>query len=326
MSGIDAVDEALPPLVSVVLLTYNRPELLREAIGGAIAQTYSHLEILICDNASDQPTTDVIRSFNDRRIQHIRRETNIGMTANAQQGFLAATGKYLTNLHDDDLWKPSYIEKVVHALESHPEAVLAFSDHSIIDPSGVVEDLTTNRVSALFGRSNIKPGLHQPFKKLALVDLAIPIAMATVFRKNAIDWNNFPDLTSVYDYWLAYLASKDGGACYYINEKLTYYRVHGNSESNNGRLRVNDGYIAIYKIILQDPRMDELRHFFIPRFADHYRDAAVSLLRSGNRRKAREYLCEGLKIHMTSKAALTYIATFFPSTFTKHLPKRLRFR
>jgi len=314
------------PLVSVVLLTYNRPDFLREALNGAISQTYPNLEILVCDNASDQSTTDTIRAFKDSRIQHVRREKNIGMTANAQAGFQAARGKYLTNLHDDDLWKPTFIEKMVAALEANPQAVLAFSDHSIIDPFGTVDQIATIRNSALYTRTKIKPGLHQPFKKLALVDLAVPIAMATVFRKEGIDWSDFAGLPSVYDYWLAYLASRDGAACYYVNEKLTYYRHHGQSESTQQRQRVNDGYIAIYKIILEDPRMADLRRYFLPRYADHYRDAAVSLLRNGDRQKARSYLKEGLKIHSSLRLLLTYWGTSLPSAFTGHLPKRLRFK
>jgi glycosyltransferase involved in cell wall biosynthesis len=314
------------PLVSVVLLTYNRPELLREAIGGALSQTYTNLEILICDNASDSSTTATIRSFDDPRIQHIRRETNIGMTANAQAGFQAARGKYVTNLHDDDLWKPTFIEKMVDALEAHPEAVLAFSDHSIIDPTGQVDHVATTRNSALFSRTTIKPGLHKPFKKLALVDLAVPIAMATVFRKDGIPWDDFANLPCIYDYWLAYLACRDGAGCCYVNEKLTYYRVHGGSESSNARVRVNDGYIAIYKLIIDDPRVAELRKHFIPRFADHHRDAAVALLRSGDRKKARTYLRQGMKIHSSRKMLLTYLATYLPSPLTTHLPERIRFK
>lgn len=314
------------PLVSVILLTYNRPELLQEALGSALGQTYGNMEILVCDNASEQATTDTIRSFNDPRIQHIRREKNIGMTANAQQGFLAGKGKYLTNLHDDDLWKPTFIAKMVAALEANPAAVLAFSDHSIIDPTGEVNLQETTRNSALYYRTKIKPGLHQPFKKLALVDLALPIAMATVFRKEGIDWSDFAELPSVYDYWLAYLASRDGAACYYVNEKLTYYRHHGNSESTRERVRVNDGYIAIYKIIMDDPRMAELRPFFIPRYADHYRDAAVSLLRSGQRDRARDYLRKGMEIHRSARILLTYLGTCLPAFLTEKLPRRLRFR
>ncbi|MEO7932044.1 MAG: glycosyltransferase [Chthoniobacterales bacterium] len=314
------------PLVSVVLLTYNRPHLLRVALESVVSQTYQNLEILVCDNASEQATTDIVRSFTDSRIIHHRHETNIGMTANVQDGFLHSRGKYLTNLHDDDFWAPRFIERMVETLEAHPEAVLAFSDHSIVDGNGVVNESVTRKNSSLYARTRLQEGLYQPFKKMALVDLSVPIAMATVFRKDGVAWNDFADLPSVYDYWLAYLTSRDGAACYYVNEKLTYYRHHGNSESTKERLRVNDAYIAIYKIILDDPRVAELRRYFIPRYADHHRDAAVSLLRSGDRKRARDYLKQGLKIHPSFKMMLTYLGTCFPSILTEHLPKRLRFK
>jgi glycosyltransferase involved in cell wall biosynthesis len=324
--SIESEIHAPRPLVSVVLLTYNRPHLLRVALESALQQTYQNLEILICDNASETATTELIQQYQDSRIIHRRHATNIGMTANAKDGFIVAQGKYVTNLHDDDFWEPSFIEKMVAALEAHPEAVLAFCDHSIVDVSGTVNENITKKNSAFYTRAQLQSGLYKPFKKLALVDLALPIAMGTVFRKTGIDWNEMADIPSVYDFCLAYIASRDGAGCYYVNEKLTYYRHHGNSESTRERVRVNDGYIAVYKMIFDDRRMDELQSYFRPRYADHYRDAAVSLLRSGDRINAREYLRNGMKVHSGYKIIVTYIVTFLPGWLTQHLPERIRFK
>ena len=313
------------PLVSVILLTYNRPHFLRYALSSALQQTYENMEILICNNASEQSTTDVVESFKDPRIIHRRHDSNMGMTANVQDGFQNSNGKYLTNLHDDDFWAPSFIERMVEALESNPEAVLAFCDHSIVDAQGNVNVAATEKNSSFYARSRLKGGLYQPFKEIALVDLAVPIAMATVFRKSAIDWSDFANVPSVYDYWLSYIASRDGAACYYVKEKLTFYRHHEDSESTKERVRVNDGYIAVYERMLKDPRMEELYQYFIPRYADHHRDAAVSLLRNGMRENSRQYLKKGMNIHFTIRAFLTYAASYLPHVLTKHLPLGMRF-
>lgn len=326
MMSIPSQIHALKPLVSVILLTYNRPHLLRYALSSALQQTYQNMEILICDNASEQLTTDVVQSFTDPRIVHRRHHENMGMTANVQDGFQNSKGKYLTNLHDDDFWAPTFIERMVEALETNPEAVLAFCDHSIVDALGNVKISATEKNTAFYARARLNEGLYQPFKKIALVDLAVPIAMATVFRKSAIDWSDFANVPSVYDYWLSYITSRDGAACYYVKEKLTFYRHHEDSESTKERVRVNDGYIAVYERMLQDPRMEELYPHFIPRYADHYRDAAVSLLRNGMREKSRCYLKKGMSIHFTMRAFLTYAATYLPGVLTKHLPVGLRFK
>ncbi len=314
------------PLVSVVVLTFNRPHYLRQALTCVVKQTYPNLEILVRDNASEPETTAVVREFSDPRIIHHRHPTNIGMTANVQSGFLAAHGKYVANLHDDDLWQATFIEKLVAVLERHPEAILAFSEHDIIDQQGRVDIAATQENMSIFRRTSLAPGLHQPFQRLALVDFVIPVAVATVFRREAIDWTDFADLASVYDLWLAYLAARSGQACYYLNENLASYRHHGNSESTHRRIFVNDAYIKIYQRLLDDPDLKDLHRIFIPRYADHYRDAAVSLLRNGEREKARSYLKKGLAIHHRPKALLTLLASYLPQFITQHLPRSIRFQ
>lgn len=314
------------PLVSVIVLTFNRPDYLRQALACVVGQTYQNLEILVRDNASEPATTAVVQEFPDPRIVHHRHPTNIGMTANVQSGFLAARGKYVTNLHDDDLWKPTFIEKLVAALEAHPEAILAFSEHDIINEKGQVEEQATLENISIFRRSNLAPGIHQPFQRLALIDFVVPVAVATVFRREAIDWSDFNNLPSVYDLWLAYLASRTGAGCYYLRENLASYRHHGNSESTNRRVFVNDAYIQIYQRLLEDPGLTEFRPTFIPRYADHYRDAAVSLLRNGEREKARSYLRKGLAIHKSIKALLTLLASYLPHFLSQNLPAGIRFK
>ena len=82
------------------------------------------------------------------------------------------------------------------ALEAHPEASLAFSDHYIVDLSDRIDEIATETNCVLFKRAGLAPGIHQPFKKLALVDLSVPISMASVFRRDKIDWTDFPDFAS----------------------------------------------------------------------------------------------------------------------------------
>ena len=102
---------AQPPVVSIMMLTYNRPHYLRGALESVLRQTHPHLEILVCDNASRPETAAVVRSFHDPRIRYHRHPKNIGATNNAWYACGVATGKYLANLNDDDAWEPTYLEK-----------------------------------------------------------------------------------------------------------------------------------------------------------------------------------------------------------------------
>ena len=73
------------PLVSVGVMTYNRPEGLRQTLECITTQTYPNLEIIVSDNCSDgQETHTVVRSFMDKdsRIRYYRQKTNLGACGN----------------------------------------------------------------------------------------------------------------------------------------------------------------------------------------------------------------------------------------------------
>ena len=312
-------------LVSVVLPTADRPRFLEKALRSAIEQSYQNIEILVRDNASGPETGEIVRRFQEGRIKYWRHDRNIGMTQNVVGGFRQAKGKYVTNLHDDDFWERDFLEKAVAALEAYPEAALAFSDHYIVDLSDRIDEIATETNCVLFKRAGLAPGIHQPFKKLALVDLSVPISMASVFRRDKIDWTDFPDFASSYDFWLAYLACRNGDACYYLPERLTSYRVHSASESALGRVRLNKAFIEIYERMLLDPRVAEFRDVFRKRLGIHHTDAAIALLRRGEHAAAREMLTGGMPYRFDIKANLAYVASYLPRMITRHLPGKLGF-
>ena len=65
------------PKVTVCLPTYNRAHYLREAIESVLSQTFQDFELLICDNASTDETSEVVKSFRDARIRYVRHSRNI---------------------------------------------------------------------------------------------------------------------------------------------------------------------------------------------------------------------------------------------------------
>lgn len=313
------------PLVTVVMPTLNRPRYLEEALRSAIGQSYRNIEILVRDNASEPETGEIVRSFQDNRIHYLRHPEDIGMTPNVLGAFREAKGQYVTTLHDDDLWEPDFLEKMVAVLEANPEVVLAFSDHYIVNQTGTTELGATEKNTAYFHRATLAPGIHKPFKELGLVHFSVPMAMASVLRRDSIDWYDFPNLASAYDLWLVYLVCRNGGACYYLPERLTSYRVHSASESTLGRVRLNKGFIEIYERILLDQRVAEFHNVFRKRLGIHHTDAAIALLRQGDGPAARQMLARGARYGFDLKAALVYVASYLPGRITPHLPGKLRF-
>ena len=90
------------PFFSVVIVTYNRCNFLKANLSILLQQTFKDYEVIISDNASTDETSNVVKSFKDKRIKYIRNKKNIGFPQNIKQAMLKAAGKYIFTLGDDD--------------------------------------------------------------------------------------------------------------------------------------------------------------------------------------------------------------------------------
>lgn len=124
------------PLVSICIPTYNRPELLREAVRSCVNQTFGDFEIVITDNSDSDASERLIRQLGDPRINYHRNGKNIGGAGNFAKALSLAKGKYVKWLMDDDLMKPAFLSLTVAALESHPSAGIAMAPMDLIDAHG----------------------------------------------------------------------------------------------------------------------------------------------------------------------------------------------
>jgi glycosyltransferase involved in cell wall biosynthesis len=112
--------------VSVVIPTYNRIYILREALESALAQTYCDFEILVVDDGSSDNTREIVESIKNDKIRYIRHDHNRGCSAAYNTGIKEATGHLIAFLDSDDVWKPEYLEHQVNFLTGHPEVGLVF--------------------------------------------------------------------------------------------------------------------------------------------------------------------------------------------------------
>ncbi|WP_019505063.1 glycosyltransferase family 2 protein [Pleurocapsa sp. PCC 7319] len=97
-------------LISVIIPTYNRADLIPRAIASVTKQTYQHLEIIIVDDASEDNIASVVQSIKDSRIKYIRHQTNLGGSEARNTGIKNAQGKYIAFLDSDDVWLPDKLK------------------------------------------------------------------------------------------------------------------------------------------------------------------------------------------------------------------------
>jgi glycosyltransferase involved in cell wall biosynthesis len=131
------------PRVSIGLPVYNGERFLAGAIASILAQTYTDFELIICDNASTDRTSEICRSFagRDARVRYHRQPRNLGATANFNRCFELASGDYFKWAADDDLLEPRFLEKCIRALDRDPGAVLSQSLVKVIDEADRVLEI-----------------------------------------------------------------------------------------------------------------------------------------------------------------------------------------
>jgi glycosyltransferase involved in cell wall biosynthesis/SAM-dependent methyltransferase len=108
-------------VVSVVIPTYNRLQLLRRAVNSVMSQTMGAFELIIVDDGSKDLTSSWVRSLADKRIRFVQHQINQGQNAALNTGIALARGRYLAFLDSDDEWLPNFLQEFIDAFHSDPE-------------------------------------------------------------------------------------------------------------------------------------------------------------------------------------------------------------
>jgi glycosyltransferase involved in cell wall biosynthesis len=130
---IDVIAEAAAdrgtPLVSVVVPTYRRPEVLKRALASINAQTYRNLEVLVVgDNCPS--VDDVIETTDDHRIRHWNLGSHAGDSGASPRNYALKTlarGSLVAYLDDDNRWRKDHLESLVNLLLAESKPAFAFA-------------------------------------------------------------------------------------------------------------------------------------------------------------------------------------------------------
>ena len=121
------------PLISVVIPTYNRRDIIFESITTILEQEPQNYEVIVVDDGSTDKTSDYLASLK-LPIRVIRKE-NGGVASARNEGIKNAKGAYIAFLDSDDLWLPGILKAQLAYLSSHPDIPLVYVDQ-ILDIKG----------------------------------------------------------------------------------------------------------------------------------------------------------------------------------------------
>ncbi|WP_158582899.1 glycosyltransferase family 2 protein [Lysinibacillus yapensis] len=99
------------PLISVIIPTFNRGNIILDTIQSVLNQTYTNFELLIVDDASTDHTSEMVNSISDQRIKYIKLNQNTKGKEARNKGITESTGEFIAFLDSDDLWAREKLEK-----------------------------------------------------------------------------------------------------------------------------------------------------------------------------------------------------------------------
>ena len=131
-------EEYVPGLVSVIIPTYNRAELLVEAMDSVWAQTYRPIELIVVDDGSTDKTREVVQEWRKKceadhqfalRYFH---QANKGAPAARNLGLIESRGEFIQILDSDDYLHPLRLQRMLKAARSLPGWEIAVSSYAIV--------------------------------------------------------------------------------------------------------------------------------------------------------------------------------------------------
>jgi glycosyltransferase involved in cell wall biosynthesis len=243
-----------PPLVSVVIPSYNGGLFIAQAIRSALDQTLGDLEIVVVDDASTDDTLSIAGRFTDERVRILTSEANVGAGVTWNRAVRAARGCYVKLLCQDDVLAPTCLARQVSALsgEQGSGSTLVCARRLVIDERG----------RALTQRG-FAQGVRGPVPGPVAASLAIrsggnPIGepSAVLFRKaDAVRVGLFSEAEEYVidlEMWLRLLAV---GALYVIAEPLAGFRISTGSWSAALAGKQTRQYCALARRVSRDPRL-----------------------------------------------------------------------
>ncbi len=210
------------PLVTAVIPTHGRPELLASAIRSARRQTWLNLEVVVVVDGPDSATAEYLDTITDPRLRVVFLAEHCGGSDARDAGVRAARGEWIAFLDDDDEWLPEKIERQMRAAQAMPDWFPVLSCRLIAQSPVNSRVLPFQPYEApqpiadfLFCRSSLRDpgGIMQCSTLLAPRELLLAVPFQSGLPMHQ-DWD-----------WLVRVASFKGVAFSMLRQPLTIYRT-----------------------------------------------------------------------------------------------------
>ena len=290
------------PLISVIIATYNRADLIYQAIQSVLNQTFQDFEIIIVDDGSTDNTEEIIRSIDDVRINYLYTANWGGPARPRNIGIKLAKGDYIAFCDADDYWVADKLKKQLIHFEN-PEFIGIGSTYL------KTGDLSLHKQIKPFARDIVVD-----FEKLLLYQTAALSSLIVRNRGFLFDEDENFKFVEDFDFQL-HIVSETNMKIKILSEPLVYYRIHTQNATRDVTIKENVFFVLQkYKDITRKKILHTAYYL-------NFFNLGINALRI-NSKSARQYFMSALE-YSKGFGKLLPILMIIISNLPGHIPYRM---
>lgn len=288
-------------MVSAIITTHNRKNLLDRAIQSVLNQTYKDIELIVVSDGSTDGTDEQMKKYEtDIRVKYITYSPGRGGNYARNTGIKAANGKYVAFLDDDDEWLPTKIEKQVQKIESDSLIGIVYTGLKSIY---VKEGVSYLQAAGFEGDASIR----------ILLGNVIGTTSTAMIKKEVLDKSGYFDenlkALQDYDLWVRVCQVANIG---FVNEPLiNYYNLASANQVSDktslyedSKKYIHNKYQSLYS------KLSEAQIKTIE--SNDCIGLAKNCIRNGNSSKGRKYIIKALRKKFSVVKLIYWLLSFLP--------------
>lgn len=241
-------------VITALMTTYNGAGYIRETIDSVLAQTYKDFVFLIIDDGSTDDTVEIIKSYQDPRIELYVSAENKGVGYQLKEATQYIKTPYIVKIDSDDISHPERFAKQLAYMQANPELDIIKCYYSYFADNEEVEK------SARYQQyKSVKEHEHNAVNTSELIEKSLPRWMCvghttTFYKTKLLHKIGYEDIRIGEDYALFYQALKAGFKFDCLKKHLVKVRVHQNSATTHADTA------SIYTQVVLDLKKQEIHH------------------------------------------------------------------
>ncbi|OGC94444.1 MAG: hypothetical protein A2W25_08725 [candidate division Zixibacteria bacterium RBG_16_53_22] len=311
------------PLITITIPAYNAEATIRETLNSILSQTYKNIEVIVSDNNSNDSTSEIVRSFEDRGVRLVTCPVRYQPTGTPLDNTYASIENWntlvdlgsadlMTIYHADDVYERDIVESEVRFFLEHPECGAVFTGCTFIDETGKFTSHTPVRLPRALTKQSVfdfKAVFNGMMRYgLPLVAPSIMLRRGTWRRAGKLD-RRFGQAVDT-EMWLRLAKEAPIGI---VDRPLVRRRIHGKSDSFRGLIAYRHALLPIVDVFdayLTDPSVvplveDSTKERYRFYRAGEQARVAINFLADGKLEKWKEHLAESRDISMRGYARHT---------------------